>query len=108
MLSPGRRTTRSWSNCPQRIRQDVALGFAAEPYSAAVRERALHQHPRLAAAVVDADPEGAAEAAAEHFSLTETTYRSLYARTGPDAPDPPGGRDAQVVPPTAHLALMTD
>jgi len=65
-----------------RVRRDVTLGFTAEPYSAAVRERALVQHPGLARAVVDADPARAAVLAGEHFSLTEATWRALHARVG--------------------------
>jgi DNA-binding FadR family transcriptional regulator len=63
-----------------RIRHDVSLGFEAEPYNAAVRERALHQHPLLAQAVLDHEPELAAQLAAEHFSLTEKTLRALHDR----------------------------
>jgi DNA-binding FadR family transcriptional regulator len=64
----------------RRIRRDVSLGFEAEPYNPAVRERALHQHPRLAQAILDHQPELAARLAAEHFSLTETTLRNLHHR----------------------------
>lgn len=63
-----------------RVRHDVSLGFEAEPYSASVRERALHQHPLLAHAVMDHQPELAARLAAEHFSLTEQTLRALHDR----------------------------
>jgi DNA-binding FadR family transcriptional regulator len=63
-----------------RVRHDVSLGFEAEPYSAAVRERALHQHPEHARAVMDHEPEHAARLAAEHFSLTEQTMRALHER----------------------------
>jgi DNA-binding FadR family transcriptional regulator len=63
-----------------RIRHDVSLGFEAEPYNATVRERALHQHPLLAHAVLDHEPELAADIAAEHFSLTEKTLRTLHDR----------------------------
>jgi GntR family transcriptional repressor for pyruvate dehydrogenase complex len=65
-----------------RVLRDVSLGFEAEPYNVAVRERALQQHPRLAQAVFDRDPERAAHVAADHFSLTETTLRGLHARLG--------------------------
>ncbi|HEX4704708.1 MAG TPA: FCD domain-containing protein [Pseudonocardiaceae bacterium] len=63
-----------------RIRHDVSLGFEAEPYSAPVRERALHQHPQLADAVIEHQPQRAARLAAEHFSLTEQTLRDLHDR----------------------------
>jgi GntR family transcriptional repressor for pyruvate dehydrogenase complex len=64
-----------------RVRHEVTLGFAAEPYSDEVRARALVQHPALARAVIEGEPDLAAALAAEHFSLTETTLRDLYART---------------------------
>lgn len=67
-----------------RIRHDVSLGFEAEPYNATVRERALHQHPLLAQAVIDHQPELAAQLAAEHFSLTEKTLRALHDRVVAD------------------------
>ena len=62
------------------IRHDISFGFEAEPYSPEVRRRALHQHPELAQAVIDGNPELAAELAAEHFSLTESMLRELHAR----------------------------
>ena len=70
-----------------RVRHDVSLGFEAEPYNATVRERALQQHPLLAHAVIDHEPELAAHLAAEHFSLTEKTLRTLHDRVIAD----PGG-----------------
>jgi GntR family transcriptional regulator, transcriptional repressor for pyruvate dehydrogenase complex len=63
-----------------RIRHDISFGFDAEPYSPEVRGRALHQHPLLAAAVIDGDPDQASALAAEHFSLTESMLRELHAR----------------------------
>ncbi len=65
-----------------RIRREVSLGFEAEPYNQQVRARALQQHPCLAQAVMDHDPALAADRAAEHFSLTETTLRALHTRIG--------------------------
>jgi GntR family transcriptional repressor for pyruvate dehydrogenase complex len=62
------------------IRREVSLGFDAEPYSPEVRQRALHQHPELAEAVIAGDPVRAASLAASHFSLTEDLLRELYAR----------------------------
>lgn len=63
-----------------RIRHEVSFGFEAEPYSPAVRERALEQHPSLADAVLSHQPDLAARLAAEHFSLTESQLRSLRQR----------------------------
>jgi len=62
------------------VRHDISFGFEAEPYSPEVRRRALHQHPELAQAVIDGNPERAAGLAAEHFSLTESMLRELHAR----------------------------
>jgi len=63
-----------------RIRREVSLGFDAEPYTANVRQRALHQHPRLADAVIAGNPVLAGDCAASHFSLTENMLTELHAR----------------------------
>jgi GntR family transcriptional regulator, transcriptional repressor for pyruvate dehydrogenase complex len=76
------------------IRREVSLGFDAEPYSPQVRDRAVHQHPALADAVVAGDADRAAALAAEHFSLTEEMLTELHARIrlrsggNPDAGSP--------------------
>lgn len=71
-----------------RIRAEVSLGFGAEPYSPLLRERALQQHPLLAAAIIDGDAELAAELAAEHFHLSEDILIRLMSNIdGDDAPD---------------------
>ena len=72
------------------IRHDISFGFEAEPYSPEVRGRALHQHPILAQAVIDGNPDQAATLAAEHFSLTESMLRGLHARVMLRAGTPPG------------------
>ena len=61
-------------------RREVSLGFNAEPYSPQVRNRALHQHPSLAEAIISGDADRAAQLAAEHFALTEEMLRELHAR----------------------------
>ena len=63
-----------------RIRREVSFGFDAEPYSAEVRRRAVHQHPELADAVIAGHPATAAAVAARHFSLTEDLLSELHAR----------------------------
>ena len=68
------------TNLSLSIRHDISFGFEAEPYSPEVRGRALHQHPVLAQAVIDGNPDQAASLAAEHFSLTESMLRELHAR----------------------------
>ena len=59
------------------IRAEVSLGFGIEPYSPQLRERALDQHPRLAAAVIGGDGDLAAHLAADHFHLSEDHLRRL-------------------------------
>lgn len=61
------------------LRLKVSLGFQAEPYSPALRQRALAQHPALVDAVVHGDRVLAARLAGEHFSLTEEMFRNVYA-----------------------------
>jgi GntR family transcriptional regulator, transcriptional repressor for pyruvate dehydrogenase complex len=60
-----------------RIRAEVSLGFGIEPYSPLLRERALHQHPELAEAVIAGDADLAAHLAAEHFFLSEDMLKRL-------------------------------
>jgi DNA-binding FadR family transcriptional regulator len=62
------------------IRREVSFGFDAEPYTPEVRQRALHQHPELAEAVIAGDQQAAATLAARHFSLTEDMLKELHAR----------------------------
>jgi GntR family transcriptional repressor for pyruvate dehydrogenase complex len=59
------------------IRAEVSLGFGIEPYSPLLRDRALQQHPMLAAAVIGGDADRAAKLAAEHFHLSEDLLRRL-------------------------------
>ena len=63
-----------------RIRREVSFGFDAEPYTPEVRQRAVHQHPELAEAIIAGDPALAASLAAKHFSLTEEMLSELHAR----------------------------
>ena len=64
----------------QQIRARVSLGFQAEPYSLAIRERAKVQHGELVEAIVERRARDAAEIARNHFSLTETALRELLGR----------------------------
>ena len=61
------------------LRLKVSFGFHAEPYTPALRQRALEQHPALVDAVIAGDSAMAARLAAEHFSLTEKMFRQVYA-----------------------------
>jgi GntR family transcriptional regulator, transcriptional repressor for pyruvate dehydrogenase complex len=64
-----------------RIRHAVSLGFRAEPYSSAIREQAIVEHAALADAVIEGDPDRAADIAAHHFAITEKRLRALLARS---------------------------
>jgi DNA-binding FadR family transcriptional regulator len=64
-----------------RIRQAVSLGFRAEPYTPAIRERANREHAALAQAVVAGRGTAAADVARAHFSITEEVLRTLFQRT---------------------------
>ena len=68
------------------IRREVSFGFDAEPYTPHVRQRALHQHPELAAAVIAGDATRAARLAGAHFGLTEDMLTELHARIRVRAP----------------------
>lgn len=83
-----------------RIRAEVSLGFGAEPYSPLLRERALHQHPLLAAAVIAGDAALAATLAAEHFHLSEDILKRLIS-TFDDGDDTASRHDASAPPRSA-------
>jgi DNA-binding FadR family transcriptional regulator len=62
------------------IRARVSLGFQGEPYSRAIRRRAIDQHALLVNAILARDGERAAQVADEHFAMTEDVLRGLYER----------------------------
>jgi GntR family transcriptional regulator, transcriptional repressor for pyruvate dehydrogenase complex len=66
----------------RRVRAEISLGFSAEPYSATIRERAVHEHGDLADAVLRHDGEAAARIAGQHFRITEDVLRDLIRRVG--------------------------
>jgi DNA-binding FadR family transcriptional regulator len=73
-----------------RMRHDVGFGMGVEPWSPALRDRGLHQHPQLIEAIVAGNEELAASLAADHFSLTEQTIRDMFAHVSDQLPiDPP-------------------
>src|SRR5581483_9739533 len=51
----------------RRIREQVSLGFQAEPYSDEIRRTAIEQHRALVAAIAVRDGAAAADVATEHF-----------------------------------------
>lgn len=66
-----------------RIRHAVSLGFRAEPYSPAIRKRAIVEHAQLAAAVLAGDVARAGTLGSRHFAITEQRLRALYANSDP-------------------------
>lgn len=62
------------------IRRAVSLGFRAEPYTPAIRQRAIVEHTRIADAVIAGAADEAATVARRHFGLTEERLRELYQR----------------------------
>ena len=65
-----------------RIREQISLGFQAEPYTEEIRGIAIEQHQQLLAAVAARDADAAAAIAAEHFLLTERALRELFREVG--------------------------
>jgi DNA-binding FadR family transcriptional regulator len=61
-----------------RIREQVSLGFQAEPYSDEIRRAAIEQHRALVGALARRDGDAAAAIAGEHFLLTERALRRLF------------------------------
>ncbi len=66
------------------LRMKISLGFQAEPYTPELRARALEQHPCLVEAVVEGAADAAAKISADHFGLTEETFRDVFARVEPE------------------------
>jgi GntR family transcriptional regulator, transcriptional repressor for pyruvate dehydrogenase complex len=64
----------------RQMRVQISLGFGAEPYSPAIRSRAVTEHAALVVAVCGGDAESAARLAAEHITLTESSVRALRRR----------------------------
>ena len=68
------------ANLSSLIRSEISLGFGAEPYSPAIRAKAVKDHVKLAGAIAAGDQAAAARVAGTHFQLTESTVRELMAR----------------------------
>jgi DNA-binding FadR family transcriptional regulator len=66
----------------RRIREQISLGFQAEPYTDAIRSTAIVQHQQLLAALTARDGDAAAAIAREHFLLTERALRELLREVG--------------------------
>jgi len=67
----------------QQLLSEVSFGFAVEPFTPAVYERALPQHVALAEAVISGRPDAAWRLGSEHFAITEHELRALRDRVGP-------------------------
>jgi GntR family transcriptional repressor for pyruvate dehydrogenase complex len=61
----------------RQIRLQVSLGFSSEPYTPAIRKRAIADHRRLVEAIAAAAADAAERIADEHFLLTEDALRRL-------------------------------
>jgi DNA-binding FadR family transcriptional regulator len=61
----------------RQIRLQVSLGFSSEPYTPAIRKRAIADHRLLVEAVTAGDGDTAERVAREHFLLTEDALRRL-------------------------------
>jgi DNA-binding FadR family transcriptional regulator len=62
------------------LRTRISLNLGAEPYTDAVRRKAIEQHGELVAAVAEGRADDAAEIAAMHFKLSEKLMRELVER----------------------------
>lgn len=67
----------------EQLLSEVSFGFAVEPFTPAVYDRALPQHEALADAVVSGDADAAWLVGSEHFAITEDELRALRERVDP-------------------------
>jgi DNA-binding FadR family transcriptional regulator len=64
----------------EQLLSEVSFGFAVEPFTAEVYQRALPQHQRLATAVTTGDESTAWEIGRQHFAITEDELRAALVR----------------------------
>jgi GntR family transcriptional repressor for pyruvate dehydrogenase complex len=64
----------------EQLLSEVSFGFAVEPFTAEVYERALPQHQQLASAVVGGDADLAWEIGRQHFAITDDELRAALVR----------------------------
>jgi DNA-binding FadR family transcriptional regulator len=62
------------------VRTEVSLGFSAEPYSDAIRERAIADHGQLVEAVISGDARLASDISRRHFMLTASALQDVVRR----------------------------
>ncbi len=64
----------------EQLLSEVSFGFAVEPFTDEVYERALPQHRQLAAAVIARDADAAWEIGRQHFAITDDELRAALVR----------------------------
>lgn len=64
----------------EQLLSEITFGFAVEPFTVPVYERALPQHRELAAAVTDGDADRAWDIGRQHFTITEDELRAALVR----------------------------
>jgi GntR family transcriptional repressor for pyruvate dehydrogenase complex len=69
----------------EQLLAEVSLGFAVEPFTRAIYDRALPEHQALAAAVADKDEPAAWQLGKQHFTITADELRATLARAISDA-----------------------
>ena len=72
----------------EQLLADVSLGFAVEPFTRGIYDRALPQHVALASAVADGEQDAAWQLGKEHFTTTADELRATLRRAT-------SGRDTQ-------------
>jgi DNA-binding FadR family transcriptional regulator len=64
----------------ERLLSEVSLGFAVEPFTQAIYDRALPEHRALAGAVTAGDEDEAWRLGKQHFTITADELRATLAR----------------------------
>jgi GntR family transcriptional regulator, transcriptional repressor for pyruvate dehydrogenase complex len=70
----------SLAELSRQLLAQVSLGISHEPFTPALRDRAVPHHRALADAVIGGDPDTAAAIAREHFRITEDALREAVER----------------------------
>lgn len=64
----------------EQLLSEITFGFAVEPFTTEVYQRALPQHQQLTAAVTGGDADRAWEIGRQHFTITEDELRAALVR----------------------------
>jgi GntR family transcriptional regulator, transcriptional repressor for pyruvate dehydrogenase complex len=78
------------------VRTEVSLGFSAEPYSDAIRQRAVEDHGSLVEAVVAGDAQVASDTSRRHFMLTASALHDVVRRARAEIASSQDGRSPAV------------